>query len=269
MKYKIGDVARILGVSPDLLRYYEKKGVVSPEKDSNNDYRYYDSWDINFLMDCLWFKNFGFSIDQIAEIVHIPSVSDLNRTLLEKEEELRETISRCQLLLKRSEEHRNKLAEIDRLLYHCEICDSPEFIRFINRVGDSYEVGGSLQNLARQWLKVLPFNHRYFEMTPHTPQAAGDDNYLWGFSITRDYLELLDFQVKPPMAVIPSKKSIHTIFKNSGGRGSFNPSLLQYALDYAQEQQLQVFGPVSGVLLASILEGDSLTGYFEAWLPIE
>ena len=27
MKYKIGDVAKILGISPDLLRYYEKKGV--------------------------------------------------------------------------------------------------------------------------------------------------------------------------------------------------------------------------------------------------
>ena len=38
MKYKIGDVARILGVSPDILRYYEKKGVVTPMKGENNDY---------------------------------------------------------------------------------------------------------------------------------------------------------------------------------------------------------------------------------------
>ena len=28
MLYKIGDVARILGVSPDILRYYEKKGLL-------------------------------------------------------------------------------------------------------------------------------------------------------------------------------------------------------------------------------------------------
>ena len=54
MKYKIGDVARILGISTDLLRYYEKKGVVRPVKDKANDYRYYEAWDINFLMDCLW-----------------------------------------------------------------------------------------------------------------------------------------------------------------------------------------------------------------------
>lgn len=269
MKYKIGDVARILGVSPDLLRYYEKKGVVSPEKDSNNDYRYYDSWDINFLMDCLWFKNFGFSIEQIADIVHIPSVSELTGLMIKKEAELQETISRCQLLLKRSEEHRSKLAEIDRLLYRCEICDSPEFIRFINRIGDSYDVGSELQDLARQWLKVLPFNHRYFEMTPGLPLAENEGNCRWGFSITRDYLDLLNVEIKAPIAVIPSKRSIHTIFKNSGGRGSFRPSLLQYAEDYAKSQNLHLSGPISGILLASVLEGDNLTGYFEAWLPIE
>ena len=69
MQYKIGDVARILGISTDLLRYYEKKGVVAPTKDKQNDYRYYDVWDINFLIDCLWYKSFGFGIPQIAYMV--------------------------------------------------------------------------------------------------------------------------------------------------------------------------------------------------------
>ena len=56
VRYKIGDVSRILGISTDLLRYYEKKGVVKPQKDQSNDYRYYDTWDINFLIDCLWYS---------------------------------------------------------------------------------------------------------------------------------------------------------------------------------------------------------------------
>ena len=164
MKYKIGDVARILGVSPDILRYYEKKGVVTPMKGENNDYRYYDAWDINFLMDCLWFKNFGFSIDQIADIVRIPSISELDGMLSAREEELRAVIARTQLQIKRMEEHRHDLAKIDRLLYRCEISESPEFVRFINRVGNAYDIGGGLKGLAQQWLKALPFNHRYFEM---------------------------------------------------------------------------------------------------------
>ena len=269
MKYKIGDVARILGVSSDILRYYEKKGVVTPTKDENNAYRYYDYWDINFLMDCLWFKNFGFSIEQIAEIVRIPSVDSLSDMLCAKEDELRETIARCQLLLQRSQQHRRDLCKIDELLYRCEIAESPEFVRFINRVGNDYDIGADLKGLARQWLKVLPFNYRYFEMNADAALPGTEDSFRWGFSITREYADSLGFEVIPPMAVIPSRRSIHTVFKNSGGRGCFAPKLLQYALDYAEQNDIRIFGPVCGVLLASVLEGDTLTGYFEAWIPIE
>jgi len=268
-RFKIGEAARILGISPDLLRYYEKKGVVSPVKDESNDYRYYDFWDINFLMDCLWFKNFGFSIEQIADIVRIPSIGELDAMLLGKEEELRRTIRRCELLLQRSESHRRDLAGIDRLLYRCEIADSPEFIRYINRVGDAYNTDGDLREMARAWLKVLPFNQRYFEIYADTALPGTEDSYRWGFSITRDYADALDFPVQSPMKVVPSRKSIHTVFKNPGGRGGFAPNLLQYAVNYAAEQDIRIYGPVCGVLLASVQEGDNLTGYFEAWLPIE
>ena len=269
MIYKIGDVARILGVSPDILRYYEKKGVVTPMKGENNDYRYYDAWDINFLMDCLWFKNFGFSIDQIADIVRIPSIDALDGRLSAREDELRETIRQTQLRLKRLEEHRQALGRIDALLYRCEISESPEFVRFINRVGNAYDIGGGLKGLARQWLKALPFNNRYFEMNADAPLPGSEENYRWGFSLTREYVDALNFGIIPPMALIPSRKSIHTIFKNSGGRGCFAPSLLQYAVNYAEERNIRIFGPICGILLASVMENDVLTGYFEAWLPIE
>ena len=269
MPYTIRDFSRICGVSAFNIRYYEKKGVVTPMKGENNDYRYYDAWDINFLMDCLWFKNFGFSIDQIADIVHIPSVADLDGMLNAKEDELRDTIARTQLQLRRLEQHRQDLKRIDSLLYRCEICDSPEFVRFINRVGDAYDIGGGLKGLARQWLKALPFNNRYVEMNADAPLPGSEDSYRWGFSLTREYADALHFEVKPPMALIPSRKSIHTIFKNSGGRGCFAPSLLQYAINYADERDIRIFGPICGILLASVVENDVLTGYFEAWLPIE
>ena len=37
--YKIGEVANILGVSADTIRYYEKAGIVYSKKDSSNGYR--------------------------------------------------------------------------------------------------------------------------------------------------------------------------------------------------------------------------------------
>lgn len=268
MRYKIGDVARILGISADLLRYYEKKGVVTPYKDVHNDYRYYDSWDINFLMDCLWFKNFGFSIEQIADMVRIPSADDLKDIFVYKEDELRSTIARCQMLLRRSEEYRAQLDEIPRLLEKCEIGDSPALVRFINRVGNEYPTGEGLERFARRWLRAMPFNHRYFEISQEALSGGDEMDFRWGFALEPDYVEALEFSVEPPVETIPSCRSIHTFFR-SRGKNHFSARHLDYALAWGEERGLAVAGPAQGMLVASLLDEDELCGYFECWIPVK
>lgn len=39
-EYLIGDVARMVGLSRDALRFYEKKGIINARK-KDNGYRYY------------------------------------------------------------------------------------------------------------------------------------------------------------------------------------------------------------------------------------
>ena len=268
VKYKIGDVARILGISTDLLRYYEKKGVVTPEKDEHNDYRYYDFWDINFLMDCLWFKNFGFSIEQIADMVRIPSAQELVDRFEYREDQLRSTIKRCQLLLKRSEQYREEISRIPELLYKCEISRSREAVCYVNREGTEYPANAQLASLARQWLEFMPFNHRYFEIDAPALADGGLEDCRWGFSLGLEYAQELGCEPTPPVMKLESQKSIHTVFKSSG-KGNFAPGKLTYAVDWAAANGYKINGPVRGVLVASVLEGDELSGYFEAWIPVE
>ncbi len=57
-KYRIREMADILGGSTDTLRFYEKKQVMRPEK-GENGYRYYTKEDIrNFL----WIRMFWISL---------------------------------------------------------------------------------------------------------------------------------------------------------------------------------------------------------------
>lgn len=264
MKYKIGEVARILGISTDLLRYYEKKGVVTPEKDSGNDYRYYDSWDINFLVDCLWFKNFGFSIEQIADMVKIPGADELGELFLDKEAELRQRIKRYELLLRRAEQHRADLLKTRELLYRCRVEDSPEWVQFMNRWGQEYFTAPETERLARQWLCAMPLNRRCFEISG----SGGEEACRWGYSLDMEYVRELGFELREPMTVVSARRSVHTVFKSAGGRDGFAPSLLDYALEHVRGLGERPAGPVRGVLLASVMESGKLTGYFEAWIPI-
>ena len=268
MKYRIGDVAKILGISPDLLRYYEKKGVVKPTKDKNNDYRYYDFWDINFLLDCLWFKRFGFSIDNISDMVKIPSVDELDSLFLDKEDEIRASIARGQLLLKRSEEHRRDLALAKSPDGVCEIVESPEYVRYLNRYTDNFDNSPTLQKLSHDWLDLMPFTHRCFEIPEETLLSEDGQDYAWGLSLGMDYVKLLNVSTAPPVVHVPAGKSLHSVF-TSTGKGNFSPQCIHYMVEYCMEKGLEICGPARGNLLCSLSTGDGMTGHFEVWIPIK
>ncbi len=267
MRYKIGDVARILGISADLLRYYEKKGVVTPQKDKNNDYRYYDTWDINFLIDCLWYKNFGFGIPQVAYMVTECYHGDLVSLLEEKHSELKASLRRQQLLVERLKKHLEDVTRVKDCIGVCDIVQSPDVVCYLNRFNYTYDNRDELHSLSRQWLEYMPFAQRYFEIPQDGLLGEGDD-YAWGFSLSMQYVEELGVAVKPPVVRSPSRLSIHSAFKSSG-KNAFTPRHLDFIMDFAEKGGYKITGRAKGNLICSVLEDGESTGYFEVWLPIE
>ena len=266
MKYKIGDVAKFLGISPDLLRYYEKKGVVHPEKGRSNDYRYYDTWDMNFLVDCLWYKGFGFGIDQIAQMVTASSYSELIGIMAEKEADIYENLRLQELLLSRTREYLDEMRVAQSLLGTCSISESPEIVRYLNRYNFIYDESPDVQQLAQQWLRYIPFTHRCFDVEQDVVINGGND-YAWGFSLGMQYVKEFNILTEPPVLHLPPQTCVHSVFTSSG-KNNFTPRLMDYMVNWANENGWTVCGNARGHLLCSALEDNELTGFFEAWIPV-
>ena len=50
MQYKIGKIAKIMGVTPEAIRHYERLGLIIPFKDPDTNYRYYTNEQIDQLL---------------------------------------------------------------------------------------------------------------------------------------------------------------------------------------------------------------------------
>lgn len=103
-KYLIGDVAGMVGLSRDTLRYYEKRGIL-PSQKAENGYRYYTDQDVMYLSHILYQRKMNIGLDDI-EMLHanshnIKMLDDLTQSRID--EELREirthqqTIARLKL----------------------------------------------------------------------------------------------------------------------------------------------------------------------------
>ena len=74
-KGKIGEVARLLGLTTQALRFYEQEGVVTPKK-SENGTRYYDEDQLILLLSFKKYRQADFSVQDI--VTHFFKEDDLS-----------------------------------------------------------------------------------------------------------------------------------------------------------------------------------------------
>ena len=70
MHYTISQFAKIFGVSAESIRQYERKGIICPERDPDNNYRQYSVWDLFNLHDRMINKGFGLSLAEYLEVTN-------------------------------------------------------------------------------------------------------------------------------------------------------------------------------------------------------
>jgi DNA-binding transcriptional MerR regulator len=82
MSLTVGRVARLAGVTVRTLHHYDEIGLLSPSERSGTGYRRYDDRDLERLQHILHYRDLGFSLEEIAEILDDPqadSVAHLRR----------------------------------------------------------------------------------------------------------------------------------------------------------------------------------------------
>ena len=89
--FKIGEISRLYGIGVDSLRYYEKIGLLQPER-SESGYRHYsirEIWKLNIIRDL---RELDFSMEQIARYLSNHNVESTLSLLREEQQVIEEKI---------------------------------------------------------------------------------------------------------------------------------------------------------------------------------
>ena len=99
--YKISQIAQLLGISIDTIRFYEKKGFVHPSINTSNNYREYDVNNILELLDIIYYRHFELSLQEISSIMTEGNRDYIQELLQKKKKEAEEKIRYEKQLLKK------------------------------------------------------------------------------------------------------------------------------------------------------------------------
>lgn len=99
-KFTIGEVAALLNISPQTLRFYDKSGIVVPHfTDPKTGYRYYGYDQIYYINRIKYLQHFGFRLEDIRSALAGNDVEVFKEFLLQQQKHLRKEVSRLNDLL--------------------------------------------------------------------------------------------------------------------------------------------------------------------------
>lgn len=146
--FKIGDFSKFAKVSVRMLRYYEKNGLISPEKvDDFTGYRYYSAKQIKRLNQIVILRDLGFNVAEIALYLTIESPLKHKEMLQDKINVTKVTIKNEKIRLRMLEKATVAIdkKEQDNMEYNVEIKSLPSFKAVsYKKTESSYEDEGKL-----------------------------------------------------------------------------------------------------------------------------
>ena len=126
-QYRIGELARKANVTTRTVRYYESLGLLKTQDRRDGSQRHYTDEDLIYLNRIIQLKNYGMSLDEIAEIIRLGNEDSTgerrrlellkqDRKLLSKE---RQHLKNVQALIKDLSWHVRQLESADHDFKQC------------------------------------------------------------------------------------------------------------------------------------------------------
>jgi DNA-binding transcriptional MerR regulator len=98
-RYNVRQLARLAGISPRTLHYYDEIGLLRPARDPGNRYRVYAPPDLLRLQQILFLRELGLSLDEVRKALDRPdydlleALEDHRRALLDRRQRLERLVA--------------------------------------------------------------------------------------------------------------------------------------------------------------------------------
>ncbi len=260
--YRIGEFAKKLGVTPDMLKYCEKKGLIHSVKEANG-YRYYDFRQSASVIEYLKLQNLGFSADEALHALHAEDFDELVALEQERSAELKRQVCFAQAML-----DRNRYLEQVRGFFQRPDNWTLQFLPpawFLPHTQNHiFTEDEAVLRMIEQWNTCLPVVE---SCSRHAEDEADPGKYEHGYYVRQDLARELGLEVTPPVVEVPGGLYLE-IYRSRSIGGSAPPPHVA-ATELLEQLQLRQCGDAYMVVLAKMWHGNGRHAYGVLRIPVE
>lgn len=238
MQYKIGKIAKIMGVTPEAIRHYERLGLIVPFKDPDTNYRYYTSEQIDQLLYIQRFSHMGISLCDIRENILRGNVQTHRDMVQQKRSDYLQEIQRLQHKMLSMDHYIGILKLTAYCLYNCI---------FIRKPGIFFVSQESCLNMKEDAKDTVQFNlfqknaDMFFQCTLITETDNGEWKEMSGFGIYDDCAAAIGVTADLGFTFVAGGDTVIYAYEHSDKRSAMTK---KHICAFFQREHLIQKGPV-------------------------
>lgn len=239
--YRIGELSKYLGVTPDFIKYYEKEGMI--ESIPGTSPKLYPFNQSSKILECIKLRNLGFSAREMHDCLY----SDIQKDYLKTKEELDFEIKKNLAFSKEIEDYHRWIQnfENDPLPYALQTVDSFYFLKhtsFTDFIHDE-----NIYTIINSWMKLMPI----VKSTVHLKMKNGIiTQRTWGLSISKQDAENFNVPVNEACTLIPEQKMLQYNLINKEMGKEKEEKIYSQIITETNNTKLKLSGEIFGVVLS-------------------
>lgn len=259
MLFKIGEISKILGISSESIRRYEKANLVTAMKDEDTGYRYFDLCSFNIISRIRFYRKCGFTLSECYDLLHAKSTKVVPHLLDQRVEQLAVEIQFKQKSIQRLNELSETLNQIPQTLNTFQYVQSPDFYYVPYFTKGIIQAEVQHKQLILDFMELMPLSNS----SPLFLQGKNgfeDSQYYYGLSIEKKYL---DDQDMSHAYHFESRKAVYTCIECSCEE-SLDIHVFHDFFAFAKKEKLDIHYFIGRTLITIDLN-HQLRRYHEFW----
>ena len=186
LEYKVSELAKLLDLTPETIRYYESVGIINPRHDESNRYRYYMSTEFSRLYNAKLLRSLGFGLSEIKSFFYEMDNTQQTEAARDQADLLKARMEEIKRQLDVLDVFANELSMLDRLAQHSDIAQSESFWLVPFRANYSFDTDSDSVTTIQRFLEThsIP-RYSYILRAQMKPGLPCDERYV-GYSVRGD-----------------------------------------------------------------------------------
>lgn len=264
-RYNISKTSRFLNISNELLRHYERLGLIEPER-GENGYRFFSFKEIDKLQGIRRYRNMNFSLEDMDKLIYTADYAEVGSLYEQSLEYTRRRIAWYQELQQATEEIVRDWKNIETEVGCCRLTESKDTLRVDLRHNDILDETAVPEEVA-EWIEHLPVVF----ISPGFKKEAilsGSQDVSFGYGIEMEAFCRLGLKHIAAEEYIRSCRCVTTIVYSNGDT-YIGAHSLQPVVEFCRKEELTICGDAWGVTIGNCSRDGETYRYHRVYVPVE